>query len=563
MRLLRAALLFCLILAIVVSCLLLNSASAQTEDERLDADLPERVQIPVLDVTTVLLVPRERFEDSWTPQIGEHYGRYAKERAWTLPPDMLLGRLSRPEALGIPDLQVRLTAAPRVPGSFLYDALLIRSFEQGYGLAHLGQDFLTGSQTTDERSYRASHARAAVDYHHREGAYLNADVLYQDRGIEWLLSPAPGDTESPGFRRRDASFLQGNLRWNEPVGRSSKLGVSVDASSYQLRMSQDENEQTTDVRLRTDLTTPWPYLYPLRLGAMVEFQSAEETVHVDQTWDATSFRVYLRDSLIHMGAFTVDARFELATLWEPGEEEQGERLYYPNPELSLTTQLAPTVAWQLEGGRTVERARPESLYVEHDYTVILPQLKAEKTWYGETSLRFAPVGVDGVVKVGVRRTDDLTIREPIAASELLAWRPAGMDVRIFYTALNLMWKPTSELEIALDYRHETHDPLRQGEVAPNNIPFRAIDQGEIRFMVAMPTGWRLGLGGQYVGERHADAMTDDRLEGYFLIRPSVRYRASESTEIYAKARFSVGEYRDLPAYELPQHVADLGVTLRF
>ncbi len=565
----RLSISVCIALCMIVSFAATSMVVAQTEEERIDAELPERVQIPVLDVTYIQLVPRKRFEGSGKPHIGTHYGIYAKERAWTMSPAVTLPRFYPLARKPIPELQVVLNAAPRVPGSFVYDALLLRSLDQGYGLVRLGQNFLSGSQTIDTRHYRTSDARASLGYWDREGAYLDADFRYLTKDNEWLPKSDDNDPQglTPGggleFQRRDTSLLEGWLHWNEPVGKDSQFELTLDASTYQLQAEQQADERATDARLNAQMTTLWPSLYPFRFGAVMEFYSAEGTWPTEDVWDATALRMYVRDSLIHLGPFVADGRLELATLWEINENQRGERLYYPNPEITLTTQMSRNLAWMIVGGRTVERVRPRTLYVDRDYAVMHPSLKAEKSWYGETSLLLNPSRIVGLLKIGVQRTDDLTVWRLVESQDLIAWQPAEMDARLFYASMSTTWEPTDRMRLTMSFRHEVHKPLRFGEEKPLHIPFRPKDTAEVMVSYTTLTGWALELMGRYTGERYVDMQEDERLEGYLLVQPKIRYAMSEYTEVYVKARLSLGEYRHHPSYDLPQHIADFGVTLRF
>ena len=535
-------------------------------EEQLEADLPEVIRATIIDTTRIELEPRSRFSDPSKPKLIGALGIYAKERLWSLPPIFTPQKAVAPNVSQLKTQIVSFTVYPSFPDSLYYRALF-----GGHSNRKRGFLYLDGKQLGDKRTkkmgdYNFNGVRGELSYQHQNHSEISFDVDLNLKDLNWLSA-----ADNQEKLRKNLLFLHTELNWRQQIAKTAWTTLNFDAES--LRLTHDksgQSDQGIDLRFNFDVVIPLPFQNPIHSGDKVDVNPIHLGSHIEyfsmkDRWDyehwAPIIRLYARDEFTLFGPFVLSMGAEGVNFREPDDNGEDLTLLQFNPYLAVTTNFGKRWIFRMEGMRTTHQSKLSWLYFESDYISLNPLLRPEKTWSGQTLLKYHQgrkfeIGLSGFAK----QIDDLVVLEKVAPQDkqiALTWEPTNIEAEIFGGQLDCSAHITNRLQLQFQYIHEFHRP-QQAE----NIAYRPEDSVNLEVEYHISTDFRFELGGEFRGPRYAE--TNETLESYFLLKPKLSKLIGVYVDAFISGTFAIGEYTLLHEdYTFSQNNFDFGVELKF
>ena len=606
----------------------LSQVYAQTQessDTQLESDLPDEVIAEIIDTTRIVLEPRSRFSDPLVPQLIHAIALYPKERLWNLPPTATPQKAVKPTARPPKNYSFHLSAYPSLPESLIYQVFFAGRTKQTHGFLHLNRQQLGNVRTKERGDYNLDGIRGGLSHQYQELSEISLDLGLNLKALEWL--PA---TEGDPNPQKDLRLFRSDLNWKQQISETTWSTLNLDTAL--LRIDHDESElraEAADLRLNFDMALSWPFLNPIHAGGNVEYFSAGDVEEIiarlyarDEFTlfgpfvlsiglEGVSFResddpgggnvdsqVDMEDATLQLDADTGEDTEDLQSNVEgttqltetetgedtadslsneggetPGTDTEDDKVDLPlYPSLALTTHLDKHWLIRIEGDRTIARHRLSTLYFDTDYISFNPDLRPEKAWNGQITLKYHQgakfeVNLSGFAK----QIDDLVALIPQmephessgvppseTAKAALSWTPTNIEASIYGGQLLISARIVDRLDLRFRYTHEVSMPTI-GE----QIPYRAADRIDIDVMYHFPSEFDVALKAELQGPRYVDMMTDETLKGYLLLKPKLSKTIGGYIDAFVGGAFAIGEYSLLQKYELSQRNFDFGIELKF
>ena len=556
----------------------LYAQSPASEEELKAEDLPEVIRARIIDTTQIWLLPRERFKDPAKPQLIPALALYAKERRWNLPPILTPTKVSRTQPSPRENYLLRLTAYPSLPDALFYHAVFGGNLEDTRAFLHLNRKQLGAERTKGRGDYSADGIRGGLTHQYGERSELAVDAALDLKNLNWLATE-PGNSIG-----KEVQHLRSTARWEQGISQRGRTAISVDLEEFRLLPKSGETQtenRATDLRFKLDLEIPVgiqnPFhlgrgvdINPIRFGAVAEYFTAANAPDADEppsqdNW-STIFRLYLHDEFTSVKRFVLGIGAEGVGYRE--RDNLGEEVTHVkvNPHVAVTTHLGDRWTFQLQGRRSIQRAKLSELYFDADYLSLNPFLRPEKTWDGRVTLtrhqgRRFEANFSGFAK----QVEDLVVLEKLSAdtggaATELTWVPQNSErsVHIFGGSVSMTAYLSNRLEARIQYTHEVHKP-EIGEW----IAYRPNDLVDLNATFHLPSDFHIELGGEFRGPRYLDGTSDETLGHYFLLKPKISKIIEKRVGLFVGGNFAIGTYTLLDGYELAQDYLDFGLELKF
>lgn len=547
---------------------LVAQVTNQEKEEELESDLPEVIKAKVVDITHIELNPRERFQDTVEPKIGQARGIYPKERLWNLPNIFTPSKVNLKEIVETDNYLISLEARPRLPSSLLYNVLFAGDIQPVRGLINidsqnLGDDFTEGRGEYNWNSFRVSLGYSPKLF----DLDIDGDVKYETKELGWLKYE---NSEIPNESiRKKLTLFKSDFDWSQQV--TDETEIKLDLNGDFVEVSEDRwsgYDKGVNLNLSFDVNTYWPFINPFSFGGSVEYSStdSESPPRIGKA-ELPTYRVYARNHYTALGPFVLDLSGEFVNLNEPNEDSETETKLFFNPGLILTTKLSERTVLQNSINRSVEKETLSELYFHQDYIAFNPFLRTPKSWNALISLKYQTVleNIEFKISGFGKKVDDYIVLR----YHSLSFTPEGFGT---ITKIRPIWYPdniedvllyggefsfglnTDKLDIWAKYKHEIQE---SDEV--EQVPYRPNDYFEFSLAYSAEYGINIELGGEFGSTRFTDVEQDEKLESYFIGKTKIGKTLGKYAIIFLEMQF--GEYEPIRDYKFSDYLVDFGVKL--
>ena len=537
------------------------------EPEELESDLPEVIKARVVDITQIKLEPRDRFEDSVEPQIGQSLGIYPKERLWNLPNILTPPKVDLKKLTESDNYLVSLEAYPRLPGSLLYNVIFAGDLQPMRGLINIDSQQLSDKFTKGRGEYNLNRFHTSVGYSPKSSDLdLDADIKYETKDLEWL-SENKTDTA-----RKDLTLLEGDFDWNQQLTDETQMTLNLNGDLIRISGDSENNyDEGVNLKLNLDLSTYWPFINPISFGGGMEYFSADSEYFSEKREAAfPTFRIYAKNHYSALGPFVFNFSGEFVSIRERSprrvRNDQGEDKTKPffNPAVAITTKFSEKVILQTRLNHSIIRTPLSELYFYQDYIALNPFLRTPKSWNALLVLKYQDIIKDMELKISgfAKKVDDLVVLKYSQNSEVsktsefsqsMFWYPDNINA-ILYGGEFSFGLNTDKFDIFAKYTHEIQEPD-----SVEHIPYRPSDLLELDLIYKAKYGINVEFGGKFCGPRYFESSKDETLNHYFIGRTKLSKNLGKYVIIFIGMQF--GEYEPLKDYKFSESFVDFGLKL--